>query len=94
MTITEVLMAKPTANTWWIDSATTRHITRSCEFFVNFKEKSAGEHKVYTGNNTYNDVLGECKCKISVNKSIIVLYNVMYVPNIRRNLISIPILDD
>jgi hypothetical protein len=46
------------------------------------------------GNNTYSDVLGEGKCKISVNGSIIVLYNVLYVPNIRRNLISVPILDD
>jgi hypothetical protein len=46
------------------------------------------------GNNTYNDVLGKGKCKISVNGSIIVLYNVLYVPNIRRNLISVPILDD
>jgi hypothetical protein len=94
MTITEVLMAESTTNTSWIDSAATRHITRSHEFFVDFKEKSAGEHKVYTGNNTYSDVLGEGKCKISVNGSIIVLYNVLYVPNIRRNLISVPILDD
>jgi hypothetical protein len=90
-------MAESTTNTWWINSAATRHITRSREFFVDFKEKSVGEHKVYMGNNTYNDVLGEGKsekCKISINRSIIVLYNVLYVPNICRNLISVPILDD
>jgi hypothetical protein len=46
------------------------------------------------GNNTYSDVLGESKCKISVNGSIIVLYNVLYVSSIHRNLISVPILDD
>ena len=42
----------------------------------------------------YNDALGQRKCKISVNRSIIVLYNVLYVPSIHTNLIYIPILDD
>jgi hypothetical protein len=94
MTITEVLKVESTTNTWWIDSTATRHITRSHKFFGDFKEKSASEHKVYMGNNTYSDVLGESKCKIFVNGSIIVLYNVLYVSSIRRNLISVPILDD
>ena len=58
------------------------------------RKKSAGEHKVYMGNNTYSDVLGEDKCKIFVNGSIIVLYNILYVPSIRRNLILVPILDE
>jgi hypothetical protein len=43
--ITEVMMTEPTTNSWWIDSATTRHIT-SHEFFVDFKEKTVDEHKV------------------------------------------------
>jgi hypothetical protein len=93
MTVTEVMMAEPTTNSWWIDSAATRHITRCREFFVDFKDKAVGEHKVYMGNNTYSDVLGEGKCKISVNGSVIVLYDVLYVPSIRRNLISVPVLD-
>jgi hypothetical protein len=93
MTITEVLMAELTTNTWWIDSVATRHITRSYEFFVDFKEKPTSEQKIYIGNNTYSDVLREGKCKFSVNESIIVLYNVLYVPSIRRNLISVLILD-
>jgi hypothetical protein len=59
MTITEAMMAEPTSSPWWIDSAAIRHITKGREFFVEFKEKAAGEHKVYMGNNTYNDVLGE-----------------------------------
>ena len=90
MTIIEVLLA----DSWWIDSAATRHIIGSREFFVDFKEKPASEHKVYMVNNTYSDILGEGKCKFSVNGSIIVVYNVLYVPSIRRNLISVPILDD
>jgi hypothetical protein len=65
MMITEVMMAKPTSSSWWIDSTATRHITRSREFFVDFKKGS-----------------------------IIVLHDVLYVPSIRRNLISVPILDN
>ena len=59
MTIIEAMMAEPTSSSWWIDLVATRHITRGREFFVDFKEKAAREHKVYMGNNTYNDVLGE-----------------------------------
>jgi hypothetical protein len=94
MTITEVLMVELTTNTWWNNSAATRHITRCREFFVDFKEKPISEHKVYMGNNTYSDVLGEDKCNFFVNGSIIVLYNVLYVPSIRKNLIYVSILED
>ena len=91
--VTEVMMAEPTSNSWWIDLAATKHITRDREFFVDFKKKAVGEYKVYMGNNTYSDVLGEGKCKISVKGSIVVLHNVLYVPNIQKNLIFVPILD-
>jgi hypothetical protein len=94
MTITEVMMSEPTTNSWWIDSSATRHIIRSQEFFLDFKEKVVGERKVYMCNNTYSDVLGEGKCKISVNGSDVVLYHVLFVSSIRRNLIFVPVLDD
>jgi hypothetical protein len=44
-------------------------------------------------NNTYSDVLGEGKCKISFNGSVIALYDVLYVPYIHRNLICVTVLD-
>jgi hypothetical protein len=53
MTITEVMMAEPTTNSWWIDLAATRHITRSREFFVDFTEKTVGEDKVYMHGQQY-----------------------------------------
>jgi hypothetical protein len=93
MTIIEVMIAELTSNSWWIDSATNRYITRDQEFFVDFKKNVVGEHKVYMGNNTYSDVLGEDKCKISIKGPIVVLHNVLYVSNIWKNLISVPVLD-
>ena len=93
MTITKVMMAELTSNSWRIDSTATKHTKGNREFFVDLKEKAVREHKVYMGNNTYSDVLGKGKCKIFVKRSIIVLHNVLYIPNIRRNLISISILD-
>ena len=44
-------------------------------------------------NNTYNDVLGKGKCKIFVKRSIVVLNNVLYMLDSRRNLIYVPVLN-
>ena len=45
-------------------------------------------------NNTYSDVLGEGRCKFSISDSVIVLNNVLYVFSVRRNLISVLVLDE
>uniref|UniRef100_A0A2N9F562 Reverse transcriptase Ty1/copia-type domain-containing protein n=1 Tax=Fagus sylvatica TaxID=28930 RepID=A0A2N9F562_FAGSY len=94
MTIIEALVIESPSTSWWVDSAATRHIVRNRELFVDLKEKQLDEHKVYMGNNTYSDVLGEGKCKFSIGDSVIVLNNVLYVPSVRRNLISVPVLDE
>ena len=69
------------------------YIARSKELFVDLKEKKLGEQKVYMGNNTYSDVLGEGNCRLSINGIIVILSNVLYLPDVRRNLISVSILD-
>uniref|UniRef100_A0A2N9FQW6 CCHC-type domain-containing protein n=1 Tax=Fagus sylvatica TaxID=28930 RepID=A0A2N9FQW6_FAGSY len=94
MTITEALVIESPSTSWWVDSAATRHIARNCELFVDLKEKQLGEHRVYMGNNTYSNVLGERRCKFSIGDSVIVLNNVLYVPSIRRNLIFVLVLDE
>ena len=45
------------------------------------------------GNNTYSDVLSEGNCRLSINGIIVILSNVLYVPDVRRNLISVSIPD-
>ena len=84
MTITEALVIEYPPTSWWVDSAATRHIARNRELFVDFKEKQLGEHRVYMENNTYNDVLGEGRCKFSIGNSVIVLKNVLYVSRVRK----------
>ena len=68
-------------------------MSRNCDEFVTFKEE-LGEHKVYIGNKTYCDVLGEVNCNFISNGRSIMLLDVLYVPSIRRNLVSVPVLDE
>jgi hypothetical protein len=82
MTITEALVIESPPTSWWVDFVVTRHIARNCELFVDLKEKQLGEHRVYMGNNTYSDVLGEGRCKFFIGDSFIVLNNVLYVPSV------------
>lgn len=70
-----------------------RHIARRGELFVEFQEKVVKEHIVYMGNNTYCDALREGKCKFSINESVSVIKNVLYVPSIHRNLLFVLVLD-
>ena len=86
------MIIESSLDNWWIDSAITCHIA-SKELFVEMKEKKIEENKVYMENNTYSDVLGEGKCKLSINSIVVVLSDVLYVPDVRRNLIYVSILD-
>uniref|UniRef100_A0A2N9HAA9 CCHC-type domain-containing protein n=1 Tax=Fagus sylvatica TaxID=28930 RepID=A0A2N9HAA9_FAGSY len=72
MIITEALVIESPPTSWWVDSATTRLIARNRELFVDFKEKQLGEHRVYMGNNTYNDVLGEDKGLIKSRDAVFI----------------------
>uniref|UniRef100_A0A2N9EIG2 CCHC-type domain-containing protein n=1 Tax=Fagus sylvatica TaxID=28930 RepID=A0A2N9EIG2_FAGSY len=94
MTITEALVIESPSTSWWVDFAATRHIARNHELFVDLKEKQLGKHRVYMRNNTYSDVLGEGRCKFSIGDSVIVLNNMLYVPSVCKNLISVPVLDE
>ena len=69
MTIIEAMFIKSPPTSWWLDSATIRHIARNRELFVDLKEKQLGEHRVYMGNSTYSDVLGEG----SANSPLVIL---------------------
>ena len=72
-------------NIWVVDSGATDHITGCRELFVDFSPKS--EHaKVQVANNTYAKVMGSGKIRLSEH---IILDNVLYVPDIKCNLLSV-----
>lgn len=92
LTISEALIAEGEEQ-WCVDSGATRHVCKDKSFFININEKAQGEHRLYMGNNTYIDVLGEGDCKLSCNGTNVILKNVLYAPTIRRNLISVAMLE-
>lgn len=44
---------------------------------------------MYLGSDIYYNVLGQDTCKFNINGSIVSLNNILYVLNIRRNLIYV-----
>ncbi|KAK0571052.1 hypothetical protein LWI29_010329 [Acer saccharum] len=62
LTVSEALIVE-SENQWWMDSGATRHVCKDKNSFFIFKDKALGEHRLYMGNNTYVDVLGEGDCK-------------------------------
>ena len=72
---------------WWIDTGATRHVCSSKEMFTSF-EPLNGE-KVFMENSVSSAVEGQGKVllKMTLGKQL-TLNNVLYVPKIRKNLVS------
>ena len=93
--VSESLLADCDSLAWWIDSASSRHVAKTRDNFVEIKEVKTGDHKLYMRNNTYCDVLGIGTVRISLpGQNNLLLTDVLYAPNMRRNLLSVPRLDD
>ena len=93
--VSESLLTDVDFRAWWIDSASSCHVAKTRDFFVDMKEVKANDHHVYIGNNTYCDVLGIEAVKIMIlGERNLYLSNVLFAPTMKRNLISIPCLDE
>ena len=80
-------------NTWIIDSGASRHITGFKDKFENLSECTIEE--VTIGDNSTHPIKGIGTCSIQLNSRITLqLENVLYVPRIKRNLVSILGLSD
>ena len=73
---------------WIVDTGASKHFCANKDLFVSMEEAKAGE-QVYMGNSSSSEVLGRGKVvlKLTSGKTL-ALHNVMYVPSLRRNLIS------
>ncbi|KAF3787757.1 Retrovirus-related Pol polyprotein from transposon TNT 1-94 [Nymphaea thermarum] len=90
--VSECLFADGDLTGWWVDLRATCHIAKTKEGVINMKNLSLGTHKIYMGNNFYRDVLGIGAYRLNVGGISVVLNEVLYVPSMRRNLVSVPAL--
>ena len=88
--VVEVSFITNTSNTWCIDSGATNHICNTLQGFRSTKECRNGEIKLTLASNATISavVIGVVVLEFQNNKTL-VLPDVLYVSNSRRNLISV-----
>ncbi|RVW78353.1 Retrovirus-related Pol polyprotein from transposon TNT 1-94 [Vitis vinifera] len=82
------------ANSWWLDTGATIHVTNSLQEMTNRRKPSKHEECVYMGDGSKVKVefFGMIKLKLII-ESFLLLHNVAFIPSLRRNLISVSSLD-
>ena len=79
-------------NAWWIDSGSTRHVCNDKNMFSNYVEANAG-NCMYMGNSTAA-VKGKGTINLEFTSGkILTLTDVYHVPEIRKNLVSVSLLN-
>ncbi|GKF63810.1 hypothetical protein Tco_0187258, partial [Tanacetum coccineum] len=86
--ISEVNLVGSNNNGWWVDTGATHHVCADKSMFHSFRAVDNGE-KLYMGNSATTDIKGEGDVilKMTSDKEL-KLTNVLYVPEIRKNLVS------
>ena len=81
-------------NSWWLDTGATIHVINSLQEMTNKRRSSKHEEFVYMGDGSKVKVefFGMIKLRLAT-KSFLLLHDVAYIPSLRRNLISVSILD-
>ena len=86
--ISEVNLVGSNPKEWWIDTSATCHVCSDKKMFFAFEPIETGE-KVFMGNSTTSEIKGQGKVvlKMTYGKEL-TLTNVLYVPEIRKNIVS------
>ncbi|WJZ90328.1 hypothetical protein VitviT2T_009480 [Vitis vinifera] len=86
--VSEVNLVGSNPKEWWIDTGATRHVCSDKKMFSTFEPIENGE-KVFMGNSATYEIKGQGKVilKMTSGKEL-TLTNVLYVPEIRKNLVS------
>jgi hypothetical protein len=93
--VDESLFLSYSKSTWWIDSGVTIHITNSLHEFHMRRTLRRGERSIRVTNGVEAKVEAIGELSLELNNSFILnLHNVLYVPSLNRNLISVSCLDD
>ncbi|XP_071913959.1 uncharacterized protein [Coffea arabica] len=85
--VSEVNMIRSNPKEWWIDTGATRHVCTNKDLFTTF-EKVEGE-KMFMGNSASSAIEGQGKVLLKMTSGkTLTLNDVLYVPEIRKNLVS------
>ena len=81
-------------DTWWLDSGATIQTFNSMQAVISIRSPTSLEQYVYMGDDTrvQLDFLRVVRLQLSTRK-FLELLDVAYIPSIKKNLISVPILD-
>ena len=82
-------------NTWWLDSGATIHVVNSLQGFRSLRKPSKAESEIIVGDGARVAVkdVGMVALNLPSGHTLL-LKNVVYVPSMRRNLISALVLDE
>ena len=82
-------------STWWVDSGATTHVANSLQGLSGTRTLQRGERTIKVANGVQSNVeaIGELFLELN-NDFVLRLKEVLYVPSLRRNLISVLKLDD
>lgn len=79
-------------DTWIIDSGCTSHMTFNKDYFIDFKPIKGRVYLAGRNNVVESKGIGSIKVKVQNDKDItkyVIIYDVVYVPDLRNNLLSI-----
>jgi hypothetical protein len=93
--VDEFLFLSYSRSTWWIDSGATIHVANFLQGFHTWRTLRRGERSIRVANGVEAEVeaIGELPLELN-NDFILRLNNILYVPSLSRNLISVSCLDD
>ena len=93
--IDESLYADYATSTWWIDSGATINVANSLQGFATKKALRRGERRIRVANGLEAEVeaIGEFPLTLHTGFTLL-LKDVLYVPSVRSNLVSVSCLDD
>lgn len=87
--VIEVCLVQNPIDTWVLDSGATNHICNSLYWFQETRKISEGSVKLQLGTGQFVSAVKTGSVLLSFNNETLVLNNCLYVPDIKRNLISV-----
>ncbi|CAM8922385.1 unnamed protein product [Rhodiola kirilowii] len=84
----EIFAMQDDETSWWVDSGATAHVCRDKGLFKSFATTSEGR-VLHMGDESTAPILGLGRVELEFSSGkIVVLCNVLFVPNIRKNIVS------